>query len=82
MDSRGCMLCPRKCGADRITHMGVCGAPILPYAAKASLHMWEEPFISGSRGSGATAPESLCCIGTAAAEKDFLLQTAAPLAMI
>ena len=53
MDSRGCMLCPRKCGADRITHMGVCGAPILPYAAKASLHMWEEPFISGSRGSGA-----------------------------
>lgn len=46
------MLCPRKCGADRITHMGACNAPILPYIAKASLHMWEEPFISGKRGSG------------------------------
>lgn len=53
MASDGCMLCPRKCGADRITKMGACGAPILPYIAKASLHMWEEPFISGQRGSGA-----------------------------
>lgn len=52
MSSVGCMLCPRKCGADRITHMGACNAPILPYIAKASLHMWEEPFISGKRGSG------------------------------
>lgn len=53
MTSTGCMLCPRKCGADRVTHMGACNAPILPYIAKASLHMWEEPFISGQRGSGA-----------------------------
>lgn len=52
MSSVGCMLCPRKCGADRITRMGACNAPILPYIAKASLHMWEEPFISGKRGSG------------------------------
>ena len=52
MSSVGCMLCPRKCGADRITHMGACNAPILPYIAKASLHMWEEPCISGKRGSG------------------------------
>lgn len=52
MYSVGCMLCPRKCGADRITHMGACNAPILPYIAKALLHMWEEPFISGKRGSG------------------------------
>lgn len=53
MDSAGCTLCPRKCGADRINRMGACNAPILPYIAKASLHMWEEPFISGQRGSGA-----------------------------
>lgn len=53
MTSDGCMLCPRRCGADRINHMGACNAPILPYIAKAALHMWEEPFISGERGSGA-----------------------------
>lgn len=53
MSSTGCMLCPRKCGADRVDHMGACNAPILPYVAKAALHKWEEPFISGERGSGA-----------------------------
>ncbi len=53
MTSTGCTLCPRKCGVDRIMHMGACNAPILPYIAKASLHMWEEPFISGEHGSGA-----------------------------
>ena len=52
MTSHGCTLCPRKCNADRINNMGACNAPILPYIAKASLHMWEEPFISGERGSG------------------------------
>lgn len=49
----GCVLCPRKCGADRNTQRGVCGAPRFPYVAKAALHMWEEPCISGRRGSGA-----------------------------
>ncbi|MBR5292788.1 MAG: radical SAM protein [Clostridia bacterium] len=53
MTSDGCMLCPRKCGTDRTNYMGACNAPILPYVAKAALHMWEEPFISGERGSGA-----------------------------
>ena len=53
MTSGGCTLCPRKCGADRLNHLGACNAPILPYIAKAALHMWEEPFISGERGSGA-----------------------------
>ncbi len=52
MNSDGCMLCPRRCNADRRKNMGACNAPILPYIAKASLHMWEEPFISGQRGSG------------------------------
>lgn len=50
-----CNLCPRNCGADRVSgQAGVCGAAgdgIL--AARAALHMWEEPCISGENGSGA-----------------------------
>lgn len=48
-----CTLCPRMCGADRTTSPGVCsvaGDGIM--VARASLHMWEEPCISGERGSG------------------------------
>ena len=48
-----CMLCPRACGADRSVSPGFCGAEHLPRVAKIMLHSWEEPFISGSRGSGA-----------------------------
>lgn len=47
-----CILCPRKCGADRRDRMGVCGAGTLPKVARAGVHMWEEPCISGERGSG------------------------------
>ena len=47
-----CILCPRECGANRITSKGACGAPYFPYIARAALHMWEEPCISGNRGSG------------------------------
>ena len=49
-----CMLCPRLCGADRSAgETGYCGAPALPVVARAARHDWEEPCISGSRGSGA-----------------------------
>ena len=48
----GCVLCPRKCGVDRNIQRGACNAPCFPYVAKAALHMWEEPCISGTRGSG------------------------------
>lgn len=48
-----CMLCPRECGADRSVEPGLCGAYSVPRVARAMLHMWEEPCISGSRGSGA-----------------------------
>ena len=48
-----CNLCPLQCGVDRATQRGACGAPLLPYIARASLHMWEEPCISGTGGSGA-----------------------------
>lgn len=47
-----CSLCPRRCGADRISAQGFCGGGALPKVAKAYLHMWEEPCISGTQGSG------------------------------
>lgn len=47
-----CTLCPRECRADRETSAGICGGGLLPRAAKAYLHMWEEPCISGTKGSG------------------------------
>lgn len=48
-----CTLCPRNCHADR-THnnFGVCGVGSEPVIARAALHMWEEPCISGKEGSG------------------------------
>ena len=48
-----CRVCPRKCGADR-EHgkTGYCKAPSGIAAARAALHFWEEPCISGTTGSG------------------------------
>ena len=50
-----CTLCPRRCGVNReeTADNGVCGVGALPKIARAALHMWEEPCISGTRGSGA-----------------------------
>lgn len=49
-----CMLCPRACAADRSKgQSGSCGQTETVRAARAGLHMWEEPCISGRRGSGA-----------------------------
>ena len=51
---RDCTLCPRRCHVDRTAgQTGYCGAGALPKAARAALHFWEEPCISGSTGSGA-----------------------------
>ena len=49
-----CNLCPRRCGAVRTEEEGFgrCGMPWLPVVARAALHFWEEPCISGRRGSG------------------------------
>ena len=48
-----CTLCPRRCGADRAAgQTGFCGAGGTLKAARAALHFWEEPCISGTRGSG------------------------------
>ncbi len=50
---RDCTLCPRKCHADRLHgQKGFCGQTAQLCAARASLHFWEEPCISGSSGSG------------------------------
>jgi len=51
-----CLVCPRKCGADRTKSAGFCGASDKIEVSKVMLHRWEEPCISGfdeSRGSGA-----------------------------
>ncbi len=49
-----CLLCPRKCGINRRTgQIGVCGVSSEIKVARAALHYWEEPCISGKRGSGA-----------------------------
>ena len=51
---RSCRLCPRNCGANRLAgHPGVCGVGSEMRIARAALHFWEEPCISGRAGSGA-----------------------------
>ena len=46
-----CVICPRRCGAERPG--GYCGMGELPVVSRAAPHFWEEPCISGERGSGA-----------------------------
>lgn len=49
-----CTLCPRECHVDRSSgKKGFCGMDGTIYLARAALHMWEEPCISGTKGSGA-----------------------------
>lgn len=47
-----CKLCPWECGADRNETIGFCGVGVVSYVARCALHMWEEPEISGTNGSG------------------------------
>ena len=49
----GCTLCPRHCGADRTLRRGFCGVDEKILVSRVMLHKWEEPCISGTRGSGA-----------------------------
>lgn len=48
-----CNLCPRKCNIDRSASLGACGVSDKIKVAKIMVHNWEEPCISGTRGSGA-----------------------------
>ena len=59
-----CRLCPRSCGAERTRTVGkgYCRMPALPVLARAALHHWEEPPISGTQGSG-TLFFSGCSLG-------------------
>ena len=59
-----CALCPRGCGAERTetAGRGYCRMPERPVLARAALHHWEEPPISGTRGSG-TVFFSGCSLG-------------------
>lgn len=50
---QGCTLCPRECGVDRAREAGFCGMGGQLRVARAALHLWEEPCISGERGTGA-----------------------------
>lgn len=52
MNYQKCRLCPRECGADRSRDVGFCKSGDKIIAARAALHHWEEPCISGSHGSG------------------------------
>ena len=59
-----CNLCPRQCGAPRDGGCGegFCGMPSLPVCARAALHLWEEPCLSGKTGAG-TVFFSGCTLG-------------------
>lgn len=53
MNKKHCMICPRNCGVNRAGgEKGYCKAGALPKCALASIHHWEEPPISGTKGSG------------------------------
>lgn len=47
-----CRLCPRECGVNREAGRGFCGMGAALKLARAALHFWEEPCISGKSGSG------------------------------
>ena len=54
MDYTNCRLCPRECGVNRAAgETGFCGCPAAALVAKTMRHMWEEPVLAGSGGSGA-----------------------------
>ncbi|MBE6637895.1 MAG: radical SAM protein [Ruminococcaceae bacterium] len=57
-----CQLCPRNCQVDRTNTLGYCQVPSELKVARAALHMWEEPCISGTHGSG-TIFFSGCSLG-------------------
>ncbi len=52
-DIKRCNICPRRCNADRVhTSVGYCGQSNTIHIARVAPHYWEEPFLSGQKGSG------------------------------
>jgi putative pyruvate formate lyase activating enzyme len=47
-----CILCPRNCKTDRQNALGFCQSPDTAVITRAAPHFWEEPCISGEKGSG------------------------------
>ena len=72
-DMASCTVCPRRCGATRTPEggSGACGMGSLPVLGRAALHHWEEPCISGTRGSG-TVFFSGCCLRCAYCQNEEL----------
>lgn len=52
LDITCCQLCPRTCKVNRTVSTGFCSCTNEVKAARAALHLWEEPCISGTQGSG------------------------------
>ena len=52
LDITNCNLCPRRCGVDRRSQAGFCGAGAKVRIALVSLHQWEEPCLVGEKGAG------------------------------
>ena len=75
-----CTLCPRRCGVNRTKAHGACGMGGTIYAARAALHMWEEPCISGSFGSEETSasPSSATPARAGSEETSASLSSATP----
>lgn len=73
-----CTLCPRRCRAlrDEVHGEGYCRQPSLPVVARAALHRWEEPVISGKHGAGTVffsgcALDCVFCQNDPISHKDF-----------
>ena len=73
-----CDLCPRRCGAERTETVGKgrCRMPAAPVLARAALHLWEEPPISGQNGSGTVVfsgcgLDCVCCQTDQISHRDF-----------
>ncbi|WP_235043758.1 radical SAM protein [Peptoniphilus mikwangii] len=52
IEYENCKICPRNCGVNRYNKTGFCKMPANLYVSHTSLHMWEEPPITGKNGSG------------------------------
>lgn len=72
-DPHHCTLCPRRCGGDRTRATGRCRMPDRPVVARAALHHWEEPPLSGTRGAG-TVFFSGCSLGCVFCQNDSISQ--------
>ncbi|WP_454941919.1 radical SAM protein [Evtepia sp.] len=72
-DPTHCTLCPRRCGGDRTQATGRCRMPDRPVVARAALHHWEEPPLSGTRGAG-TVFFSGCSLGCVFCQNDSISQ--------